>query len=136
MRRDNWAEGLAEYLAEAAKRTFEQGQFDCGHFVADAVFTMTGVDHYGEFRGKYQSVRGYMSLLAGLGYASVEEYLDDNFERHGALATVRRGDIVMRIEGELEALGICDGRQSLFINVDGGLASVPTMACMAGWRVD
>lgn len=134
MRQETWPQDLAAYFESFTGKAFEQGSVDCGHFAADAVQILTGVDLFEPFRGKYTTVPGYLKILKRLGHDCVASYVDGVLEAI-PVPMAQRGDVVLRLEGELEALGICDGVRSVFLSVEGGLAAVPTMDCQKAWRV-
>lgn len=135
MRYENWAERLAEYLSQMHALQFEQGQHDCGHFVAGAVQAITGVDHISAYHGHYTTVQGYLRLLKRDGHDSVAAYVSSVLGEPIPVLAAQRGDVVMMLEGELEALGICDGTRAIFLNHDGGLAELPVERCQMAWRV-
>lgn len=135
MRYEDWAERLAEYYELLHELQFEQGTHDCGLFAAGAIEAMTGVDHIAPYRGKYTSVAGYMKLLKADGFKSVEAYCTSVLGEPIPVLLAQRGDLVMKQERGIEALGICDGASAIFINQDGGLTNVYMDECLKAWRV-
>ena len=131
---EDWPQRLSAHFEEWKQRPFEQGVTDCGHFAADAVVAVTGVDVYQAFRGKYSTPLGYAKILKKLKFNSISAFCDSHAECVSVLFA-RRGDIVLRFEGENEALGVCDGSHSMFLDNNGGLVKVPTDSCVFAWRI-
>lgn len=136
MKYENWPERLAEYLESWKDVEFQQGTDDCGHFAAGAVEVQTGINDAGRYTGRYDTVLGYLRLLRADGFQTVRDYVNSVLEPLASVKMAQRGDIVMRWEGELEALGVCDGRQTFFLMPEAGLVTVPTLECAAAWRVE
>ena len=135
MRHEDWAERLADYLAEAARWSFKQGLYDCGHFAAGAVEAMTGVDHLAPYKGRYESVRGYLRLLKDDGYDSVGAFCTAALGEPISVLLAQRGDVVMTEQDGLEALGVCNGQNAVFLSRMGGLVELPMADCSQAWRV-
>lgn len=133
MRRNDWEQALAEYLAEHREAVFEWGQCDCAMFAAGAIEAMTGVDPADDVRGRYKSQAGAGRAIKRKGFADLGEWVSSKFEEV-APVFAHRGDIVM-VGG---SLGICAGAAAWFVGEEGqasGLVSQPMPMWERAWRV-
>jgi hypothetical protein len=113
MRKSNWEERLADYLAGAAEKPHEYGVNDCMLFVAGAVKATTGKDPGRGHRRKYDTAKGAVRYLKRLGFDSPEAMLDSLFEEK-PVAFAQRGDIVLSDDEP----GICIGGEALFVGIE------------------
>lgn len=134
MRRENWPSILAEYLREMKGAEFVWGELDCCLFAADFVERITGVDHAAPFRGKYHTAAGAAKALKKYGQGDLVSTMDATLNSCCVLCA-RRGDIVAHKFSAGVALGVCDGARSWFLQIGGGLVSVPTFSCSHAWSV-
>jgi len=138
MRREDWAERLAELVEARRGMQFKWGVHDCALFAADCVLAMTNVDHAVDFRGTYKTPGGALDALSGRG---LDTLLDGIFPRINP-AFVQRGDVcaIARDESapgadDLElALGVCLGAQVAVPGVD-GLQFLPVRRALHAWKV-
>lgn len=131
MRREDWAERLAEEIKAARSRPFVWGEHDCMLFVSDCVKAMTDEDPASDLRGKYDTEFGALRIISELGHESLAEAVTNRF-RCVAIMRAKRGDILMYQGG----LGICTGEHGAFLLRDGGLSFQPVLHCQAAWGVD
>lgn len=128
IRASDWEPRLNAYLAEHRKDEFRYGVMDCSLFAAGAVEAMTGEDPAAEYRGKYKSLAGSVRALKR---KSLAEVMDAKFEQVPP-AFAMRGDVVMK-DG---SLGICIGREALFVGEEGGAAGLVRLSGWeSAWRV-
>lgn len=125
---EGWELRMHEALQAAHSRHFKWGQFDCALFSASILQAITGFDYGDGIRGQYSNKRGCYEFIASLG--GLDEYLGGLFNET-TVALARRGDLV-RLDN---ALGICDGRYSLFLTIDKGLTTRPTLQCNKAWEI-
>lgn len=141
MRLDGWESRLAALLEDARHKPYALGEHDCFRLACGAVEGLTGVDRWPEFAG-YRTRREALALIAQHG-RSFEEAFDWFFGIAAVDARLaRRGDVLMLVtprgwDGSVrdEAhLGVCNGAQTAFLAPD-GLLWIPTVTCLACWRV-
>lgn len=134
IRRNDWETALGEYLAKHQNAVFVFGKLDCALFASGAVRTMTGKDLARGLRGKYRSVAGSVRTLKGLGFDSLAALVDSKLEAV-PVSFAQRGDIVMDAS---DSLGVCVGREALFVGEedgDAGLVRLPMASWVRAWRV-
>jgi len=134
IRRSNWERRLAVYLDGHRGAVFRYGRLDCALFAAGAVKAMTGKDPARGFRSKYRSQASAVRAIRAAGFEDLAAVVSSKFEAI-APAFARRGDLVMDRDG---SLGVCVGREALFVGEEGGLAGLvrqPISAWAKAWRV-
>jgi len=133
MRKADWEQALADYLAGHGGAVFAWGKCDCAMFAAGAVEAMTGINPAADVRGKYKSQAGAGRAIKQAGFADLGEWVSAKFDEVPP-AFAQRGDIVMA-EG---SLGICNGALAWFVGEESGeagLVSRPMMEWERVWRV-
>ena len=95
---DGWEERLDAWVRKMHKMPFQWGVHDCGLSAATAVEAQIGIDFAADFRGRYDSLAGGMSLLAEAGFANHAELaaahlpeIPPAFARIGDIAAVDFG---------------------------------------------
>jgi len=134
MRREDWAERLAEIVEARRETPFAWGVHDCALFSADCVQAMTGIDYAQDFRGTYRSAKG---ALDALGHRDLAQILDEEFERI-APAYMGRGDVCLVDTGaELTgpACAVCVGALVVVAGID-GLQFFGASQALSAWRVE
>ena len=132
MRQESWPEDLHDYLANPP--AFEWGIADCCLWCADWILMATGIDHGGDFRGAYADEKQAYARLKAEGFADVDQ-MAAAFLPSTPVALAQRGDIVCAVFDGRKTLGLCAGAHSGFLREVGGVEWVPTLDCMAAWRV-
>lgn len=127
IRRSDWEQRLAGYLAECEGAEFAWGRMDCALFAAGAVLAMTGIDPAAAFRGRYRSVAGSVRALRLYGAGTLEATIDSMFPER-PIGFARRGDLVLA-DG---AVGVCVGADAVFVGQEGERAGLVRIA-RAGW---
>lgn len=128
-----WEQRLADYLAVRAVRKFRWAHNDCCLFAADAVVAITGVDPARELRTQYRSRADAQALLDARGgleavaTAALGEPLPTPL-------CAQRGDVVLVVDGDRSALGICIGAHVAGPGMH-GMATVPLANGVCAWRV-
>ncbi len=130
MRREDWPERMVAAIDAARSQPFVWGESDCCLFAADVVLAMTGEDYAKAFRGKYKSARGALGALKRHGHGDIEKTMDGMFERRYPM----RGDVVMAVIDNQQALGICVGADAAFKGPAG--ASFLSVDGLIAWAVD
>lgn len=130
-RRLDWPERLAEALEIAQQQTFSETYF-CAAFSADVVLAMTDADPLPWRAGTL--VEAYAKMREA-GYETLRDALAACVGEEVHVAHAHRGDVVLRVVDDREAIGICCGQQSAFISSEGGLAFWPTLEQVAAFRV-
>lgn len=129
----DWPERLHEYVELVAGERFAWGRFDCCLFAADAVRVMTGFDGAAPLRGRYSSEGEALALLQAEG--GLEAYVSHVLGVPRAPLYAQRGDVVLRrVEGEMDALGVCLGVMAAFA-APRGITLVPLDQCAMCWSV-
>lgn len=128
-RRHDWPERMDEALRAA--RPFSES-YHCAIFAADVVKAMTDEDPLPERDGTV--VGAYARMRKS--FATLREAVTARVGPEVHVAFAQRGDVVLRVIGDQEALGICVGQNSAFIADDGeGLVFEPTLEQAAAFRV-
>lgn len=127
IRRGDWEQRLAAYLAECDGAEFIWGKMDCALFAAGAVLAMTDVDPASAFRGRYRSLAGSVRALRIHGAGTLELTLDSMFPER-PIGFARRGDLVLH-DG---AVGVCVGDAAVFIGEESGAPGLVRIA-RSGW---
>ena len=132
MRKQDWAERLAEFLE--LKHQFDWATCNCVLFSADAVKVQTGID----YAKAYRSIKTKRGMLAKLG----REYEGDVAKAATAMLDepinvrlAKRGDVVAALIGGENVLGICIGKMSVFISENEGLIHIHTAKCVNAWAI-
>lgn len=142
----DWEIRLRAYLERVRELPFDWGEdqkragvsHDCCLFSDGAVEAMTGESAMAEFRGRYRTAIGAARALRRYGAGTLEATLTAKFGEPLPAALVMRGDIIMRDEPPIGAIGISVGPVGLFVGQEGernGLVALPRGAWICGWRV-
>lgn len=130
-----WERKLIEFIGKAARMDFEPSIMDCGLFLSDGINAMTGVDHWGEYRGKYTTIPRGLAILRQMGFADHVEYVAHLFEELPSVLHAQRGDAVVAVDQDDEpALGIVQGEMAYFMTLN-GLTLIPLTKCIRAFRV-
>ncbi len=140
-RHQNWPLKLRLYLESHASTQFAWGTADCCTFVCDWISLASGLDVYGDFRGKYNTKLGAYKAIKSVTGGSDEEaaalYVTNKFGMKTVpVLFAQRGDVVLFDAPEGKRLGIVSlhpGR-SVFLS-DSGLKYEATAKCRLAWKV-
>lgn len=136
-RRTDWPERLGEKIEQMKGKPFVWGELDCCIFAADMIETITGVDVYAEFRGKYTTIDGAHEQIQATA-RSLAMAVTKTLKRYGCtrkpVNEAQRGDLVMT---ECGALGIVslDGRFVLALT-QSGLKEFPMSVAKTAWGIE
>ena len=133
MRQTHWKLQLCQYLGEAARRPFEEGQHDCALFLANAVAAMTGVDFAAPYRGRYTTTRGGLRMLRKNGFAD-HVALAAHHLTEIAVARATPGDGAVVPDTYGLALGVVQG-ECIYVLTPTGLALVDLLRATRAFRV-
>lgn len=134
MRKSDWEQRLADFIAKSRARPYEYGRHDCLLFIADAVRAITGKDHARGHRGKYKNETGALRRLKSLGHDRPEELLDKLFKEK-PVGFAQRGDIVLASDG---IPAVCMGAFAVSVGQEGyqeGLVRVPRSDWVKAWKI-
>lgn len=136
-RHDDWNERLCTVLKQYNGAVGKYGTSDCCCLVRDSISSMVGVNILAGFAMRYRSAAGaYRELVKYAGVKTPTELMDKVLGQRILITLASRGDVVsFKMAGELDPLGICLGRKSIFITINLGLKWVETLSCVAAWRV-
>jgi hypothetical protein len=129
MRVPAWEDALANYIAIKRHEPFEYGVNDCCLFAAGAVIEVTGQDPMPEFRGKYDSLKGSLTVIKEIGAGTLEATLNGKFPEV-AIGHAQRGDLAF-FDG---SVGVVMGGFAYFAS-DDGLERVPRAMWDKCWSV-
>lgn len=129
MRIPTWENALSNYIAEKRHEPFEYGVNDCCLFAAGAVLQITGEDPMPEFRGKYDSLKGSLTVIKEIGAGTLEATLDGKFPEV-AIGHAQRGDLAF-FDG---SVGVVMGGFAYFVS-DDGLEKIPRAMWDKCWSV-
>jgi len=134
-RRANWERRLIWWCDGNRERPFEWGVFDCALAAADAVELLTGEDPAAEFRGRYRSAKGALTVIKNSGYGSLEGLVTHQIGKPLASPKLaQRGDLVLAELDHGPTLLVCVGAQAFGPGV-AGLVPVPMARWTRAWRV-
>ena len=138
-RYDDWAARLDAITIDYQKRKFRWGKSDCGTLATDCVRALTGIDLYQDFSGQYDSLRSYARLLSKYNCQNIGDLFSVMANQFGfksiPLKLAKRGDIITVISCDMECLGVCQGRHSMF-HMEQGLLMFETLQCERAWSID
>jgi len=129
MRVPAWEDALVNYIAIKRHEPFEYGVNDCCLFAAGAVIEITGEDPMPEFRGKYDSLKGSLTVIKEIGAGTLEATLNGKFPEV-AIGHAQRGDLAF-FDG---SVGVVMGGFAYFAS-DDGLERVPRAMWDKCWSV-
>ena len=142
LRLEGWPDRLAKLIAQKKYIPFQWGQQDCALWAGDVILALTGYDHVTRYRGGYTSALGAARKLRKIDQVYTTEGLVDKLlgnRVHPSQVIV--GDIVATPNALSPAgmsLGVCYGRNSLFVGVedgDHGLVTLETLSLEYGWKI-
>lgn len=133
MRTKHWDRRLVEFIEKNRDTKFEWGKFDCCQFTGKAVEIITGSNLVEKF-GMYKSLEGAQKRLKSQGYNNLLEALTDTLGKPQPVHTANRGDVVYLVFAGGPLIGICLGRNSLFVTPD-GLAYHPTLKASKAFAI-
>lgn len=131
MRRLDWPERLAAFLAEAESRAFSES-YPCMNFAADAVLAMTGVD---PLPNRDETIAAAYARMRREGFETVSDAIAAKVAPAIPLAFARRGDVIEGRDGDTPAVGVCCGERTAFPCLQGGLDYRPTLDQFAAYPV-
>lgn len=132
----NLGKELQEFLAEQPVTPFNWSDHHCAAYVARWIKRLTGVNHMQVWpemknataKAQYREVRKQAGSLQNL--------VTRQLGQHFSVSFAQVGDIVYRpTKNGRAALGICNGRLSMFLAEEGGVRGLPTMTCTVAWRI-
>ncbi|GMG82577.1 hypothetical protein LNKW23_17900 [Paralimibaculum aggregatum] len=137
MRREDWPERLAMFVAGARSRAFAWGAWDCTTFADGAIEAVTGAARFEDLRGGYDSAAGALAHLRDvLGVPDLPAALDLRLPRR-AVPFARRGDLMAFAAGldALPALGVSTGPLAAVLAAE-GITVRPAAEALIAWGVD
>lgn len=126
---ENWPTRLDAVITAARAKAFDWKTHNCGTFAADCVEAVTGVRLHQGIAKQFPTKRA-VTAAKGLREA-VSKHLDT---AEIAAGFAQRGDVVLVMVADVQALGVCVGRQAVCLAPD-GLAQVEMGAALCAWRV-
>jgi hypothetical protein len=134
VRRQDWPERLARFIAARRGEAFAWGRNDCCLFAADWALEATGADAAAEYRGRYRTRRGAYALLRRVSGGGVAAAATRAWGAPIAPLLAQRGDVVA-VETEYgEALGVHLGERIAVVTPE-GLGFLSPRAAEAAWRI-
>lgn len=114
VRVDDWGHQLSQYIADqrekeaAGELSFDWVSLNCAIFTNGAIKVITGQDFYQPFLDVTSGISA-IKTLKGLGFNSMEEYIEANAPERGVVMA-QRGDLVLAqgLSNEGLVCGIAD----------------------------
>lgn len=106
---------LEAFLLDRRNAPFKWGENDCCLFVADAVKALHGIDYAKELRGYTTRFGAARRIYKAGGLSSIVDAMLSPISP----ALARRGDVVMFVAQDGEALGLCVGSKFAAAGLDG-----------------
>jgi hypothetical protein len=114
MRISTWEDALSDYISIKRHEPFEYGVNDCCLFAAGAVQAITAEDPMVEFRGKYDSLKGSLTVIKEIGAGTLEATMDAKFTEV-EIGHAQRGDLAFFDN----SVGVVMGSFAYFVSEDG-----------------
>lgn len=133
MKLQGWEQRLAEYLRDCHSGKIDLSRYDCARFAALWVEIATGRTVSHPFLKIGVTRNDSLDLLSK---RTLESCVSEVLPNTVSILQVMRGDIVLRRQNGLSALGICDGDNSHFLHEQRGLSPLPTVHCDIAWSVE
>jgi hypothetical protein len=114
MRISTWEDALSDYISIKRHEPFEYGVNDCCLFAAGAVQAITAEDPMVEFRGKYDSLKGSLTVIKEIGAGTLEATMDAKFTEV-EIGHAQRGDLAFFDN----SVGVVMGSFAYFVSDDG-----------------
>lgn len=128
---DDWPTRLSCLIHSARERAFSWGDHDCLAWAAATVEAQCGVDDLADLRPRrYKTAKGAALWLRRNGVERTEELTDRLWGPRQHVSRAKLGDVVAGRLGDPElglSLGLCYGRNSLFVGVEGGRHGLVTL---------
>ncbi len=132
-RGSDWPERLFAEIGRASKRQFEFGKHDCCLFAANCIKAMTGKDPARGFR-RYRSELGAYKLIRRQWAGKLENIATGPAGgTEIPVSMAQRGDLVLAVLKDTDALGICVGSEAAFAS--DGVAYLPMSECVKAWSI-
>lgn len=125
---------LGPFLAQARRKAFRPGQFECALFAADWVVALGHPDPAAPWRGKYSSIAQGLVMVRRDGYENHVDVFARTFrEIEGAHAALP-GDLACVIEEGERAMGIIGGPVIHVVHPERGLGALPLSRAVRVFR--
>lgn len=153
MRRNDWEQRFAEFVAEREQLVFSWGSHDCVMCARAGLEEITGEDCAPSFKRKYATAAGAALAMRRFAGGAVLEVVEKVAAANGwpeiAPLLAQRGDVVV-LDARLllpadAAADVCTGAWAVgLVDLDGrfavvpapiGLARVPVTQCARAWGV-
>ena len=132
VRFQNWPERLNDFLSE--DHIFNWATCNCVLFSSDAVFSITGVDYAKKYRA-LKTKKGILSKFQKEFKGDITLAATLNLGEPISVRMATRGDVVsIKLEAG-QALGICNGANSVFLSEHDGIIRLPTLDCDKAWKI-
>jgi len=132
MRRHDWASKLHEHIAANASSRFSWGDNDCCLFVARAVDVICDTKHANSLASRYHdepTAQAYIAQSGGIA-AAVDTFIGP----HKTEGRPMRGDVALIKHNDIDALGICIGRD-IAVKTTDGISYVDRSAVLFYWSI-
>lgn len=133
MKLQGWEQRLAEYLRDCHSGKIDLSRYDCARFAALWVEIATGRTIVHPFLKEGVTHDDSLNMLS---QRTLESCVSEVLLNTVVILRAMRGDIVLRRQNGLSALGICDGENSYFLHERRGLSPLPTLQCDVAWSVE
>lgn len=130
----NWDVELVKFADAMRGQALLYGFSDCVMMAAGAVEVQTGRQLTAEHAGQYDDADSARAYMHRRGWSDVDD-VASHFLVEIDTRTRTRGDILMHIGERGKTLGICLGRSSLVMTLEGAM-QIPAASAVKAWRVE
>lgn len=137
VRVSGWRRALNAEIERLRRSPFAWGAHDCGPALAGGVvLALTGVDVAAPWRGRYDSAKGALDVLAADGFATLGDLVASLLPEYDHVSRARVGDLVAyAVPSPLgHALGVVVGERAM-VMTETGLGTLNYLAAARGYRV-
>jgi len=132
---EGWESRLAGVVEEARNTPYTLGGHDCFRFACACVKSLTGVDLWAPWAGKYDSKIGALRLLAEYGGDFTGSFSKLFGVEPVSIKLARRGDVLEYVatDGQ-QHLAVCVGAEAAVLG-ESGLMFIPFTDCKHAWSI-
>lgn len=135
MRREGWEVRLAALIDAARSKPYALGEHDCLRMACAVVESLTGVDHWPRFAGRYRTRRGARLVIRQIAPSLSEAVSIVVGVSPQQMTVAQRGDIALYREPADEHLGVSLGHCVAVLG-PAGLQFVRPGDCAHCWRIE
>lgn len=135
MRVPYWESKLQNYIDECRNKKFEYGKFDCCTFTIQAQKILIGKTLFPEFDNTYKSLEEGKKILNKIGFKGWIRACNKRLTKIDP-KLCKRGDVVSMNTKNSFIMGLCLGKNAVFVSEDRGLVFIPIEDVKYAWSID